>query len=87
MEAVAQVSCGSGARGPDLIPYEIDIIGDPSIVVHQAIPGIERPRSWKYGVKISAYQDRLASSVMADWLQLSERFVADFMRDHAGLLP
>ena len=71
----------------DLISYEIDVSGDPSIIVHQGIPGVERPRSTKGGVRFAAYPNRPASAVMAEWLALAQRFVADFVRDHAHLLP
>lgn len=73
--------------GADLISYEIDVTGDPSIILHQGIPGVERPRSTKGGVRFAAYPNRPASAVMAEWLALAQRFVADFVRDHAHLLP
>ena len=44
-------------------------------------------RSWKGGVRFEAYPNRPVSEVCADYLALSQRLVADFLHDHAHLIP
>ena len=41
----------------------------------------------KGGVRFAAYPTRPVSDVCADYLELSNRFVNDFVRDHANLIP
>lgn len=46
-----------------------------------------KPSAWKGGVRFKAYPNRAASEVCAEYKQLAQRFVDDFLRDHAHLIP
>ena len=77
-------------EGAGFIPHRIEITrGDQIQGQHNAAllglaasSGIDN-RSWKGGVRHEAYPDRPVSEVCAEYLELCQRFVADFLRDHA----
>jgi hypothetical protein len=49
------------------------------------IPG-HRSESYKGGVRVQAYPDKPASEVCFVYWKLCNRFVQDFLRDHATLI-
>lgn len=73
-------------EGASLIDTEIDVTErlDPMIFQGPLALGVQRPRMIKRGKQFKAYPGRLASDVCKDFLELAERFVADFSRDHAS---
>jgi hypothetical protein len=80
-------------EGDGLQPFMVEITrGDnPQMVRSSLVLGLDPSaidsRSWKGGVRFTAYPDRPASEVCADYFLLARRFVDDFLRDHAHLLP
>jgi hypothetical protein len=81
-------------EGAGFIPYQIEITrGDQPqqtnnvVLLGLAASSRTKNRSWKGGVRHEAYPNRPVSEVCADYFALSQRFVADFLRDHAHLIP
>jgi hypothetical protein len=73
-------------EGASLIDTEVDVTErlDPMIFQGPLALGVQRPRMTKVGKRFEAYAGRPASDVCNDFLELAERFVADFSRDHAS---
>ena len=60
----------------------------PEDLTHYAELGIPRaPGPTKSAVRFRAYPDKPASEVCAEYLKLLQKFVADFLRQHAHLVP
>jgi hypothetical protein len=80
-------------EGAGFIPHQIEITrGDQIQRQHNvALLGLAAAqvdnRSWKGGVRHEAYPDRPVSEVCAVYLELCQRFVANFLRDHSHLIP
>jgi hypothetical protein len=60
----------------------------PEDFTHYAELGIPRPPGpTKRAVRFRLYPDKPASEVCAEYLKLVQKFVADFLRQHAQLVP
>jgi len=77
---------------PDLVSHPIEITRRhvSEVRANIAVLGLN-PRDWmrnpsKGGVRFAPYADRSLSEVCRDYLALSQRFVADFEREHSHLL-
>lgn len=81
-------------EGAGFIPHQIEITQGDQIQRHHnvvllglAATSRTENRSWKGGVRFEAYPNRPVSEVCAEYLALCQRFVADFLRDLAHLIP
>jgi hypothetical protein len=80
-------------EGAGFIPYQIEITRwdqpkrhcNAELLNPSASSNIDL-RSWKGGVRFDVYPQRPVSEVCAEYLALCQRFVADFLRDHAHLI-
>lgn len=70
----------------ELIEVEISIASDPSAGTRQSLRGAPAA-AHKQLVRFAAHPDRPASDVCNGYLQVARRFVHDFIREHARLLP
>jgi hypothetical protein len=73
-------------QGAALIEVEISVPSDPSITVHQSVPGA-RADVRKRIIRFAASPNRAASNVCDDYLRLAKRFAGEFVRDYARFLP
>ena len=73
-------------QGVALVEVEISVPSDPSITVHQLVPGAEADVR-KRLIRFAASPNRVASDVCDDYLRLAKRFVGEFVRDYARFLP
>jgi hypothetical protein len=82
-------------EGAGFIAHQIEITRGDQIQHHHNVAMLALAasssghdnRSFKGGVRFEAYPSRPVSEVCADYLNLSQRFVRDFLRDHAHLIP
>ncbi len=77
---------GEGAR---LLPHMIEVTNDRTITTYPAAVGMipHHNKSWKGVTRLAAYPNVPISEVCKDYLALCQRFVDDFLRDHARLIP
>jgi hypothetical protein len=81
---------GEGAElMPVMIPIaQVDVLPQDCNV---ALLGLAargyRPATSKGGVRFTAYPNRAVSEVCAEYKDLAQRFVDDFVRGHANLIP
>lgn len=77
--------------GAEFVRVEIPVTrgpGMPEMFRNNALyGGGAQPSASKGGIRFAAYPDRPASEVAADYLRVAQRFVDDFLREHARLIP
>lgn len=72
-------------EGAPLIPVAIPVAVDDCVPANAALLGLgpgHQPTATKIGAGFSPYPNKPASEVCAAYLQLCQRFVSDFVRDH-----
>jgi hypothetical protein len=73
-------------QGVELIEVEVSIASDPSAGPRQPLRGAPADAHKKL-VRFAAHPDSPASDVCNGYLKVAKRFVHDFIREHARLLP